>query len=302
MQVRTAFQQLMFTTVHIRIEQPRPSTGTGFLYNAGRGDESIPVLVTNKHVVDGATRGAIRLIGGAGGEPDYGNPAEVVYDGFADPWVGHPNADVDVAAMFVGPTMNQVANAGRELFFRYIDPGMAPSDDVLQDLDAVEPITFVGYPNGLYDAQHHTPIIRQGHTATPIQLPWNGSPTFVVDASVFPGSSGSPVFIVQSGTWREGNTTVMGGGTRVFFVGVVAAVMIQADTGQLVVPTGQPVVQLKQMLDLGIVYNWRAVEETVDALAVARGVDRGAGDVVAGDADTPEPVRVGDVEAPNPGT
>lgn len=296
MKVTTAYQQLMFVSAIVEVSAPVASSGTAFIYNAGRNGQNIPVLVTNKHVVRGAQRGGIRLIGGSKGSPDLGNPIEIIYDGFEQMWVGHPDDAVDVAAMFIGPTLNQLAAAGREAFFRQVDPQMAPSEEVLGDLDAVEPITFVGYPNGLFDQAHHTPIIRQGHTATPLQLDWNGSPTFLVDASVFPGSSGSPVFIVQQGSWREGNTTVMAGGTRVFFVGIIAAVMIQADTGQVVPVAGNPLVQLRQMLDLGIVYNWRAVEEAVDTLAASKGVDRRATTVDADQADTPDPRSVGGAE------
>jgi hypothetical protein len=234
-EVDTLFKQLLFTTVHIRLHNPAMGTGTGFLYNASRGGQQIPVLITNKHVVDGASEGSIQLMGGSPGgqEPLLGTPLGVRYQDFEGMWVGHPSVDVDVTAMFLGPTINQLEAAGQSAFIRVIDPGVCPTSDQLRDLDAVETVTFIGYPNGLYDDANHTPITRQGTTATPIHLDWGGTPCFLIDASVFPGSSGSPVFLVQLGSWKEGDAYVLAGGVRTFFLGVVAAVMVQAALSRL---------------------------------------------------------------------
>jgi hypothetical protein len=122
---------------------------------------------------------------------------------------------------------------------------------------------FIGYPNALYDKTNFTPIARRGYTATPVALDYCGTPSFLVDASVFPGSSGSPVFIYQEG-YRQGNSYMLGA-TRLLFVGVVASVQVQHDVGQII--TGSlPKIAFNQILDLGLVFNWRAVIETVENL------------------------------------
>lgn len=276
MRVDTPMKELLFTTVHIRVETSNGVVeGTGFIYNAARGDASTPVLITNKHVIAGATKGIIRLIGRTGDEPDLGNPIEVAYDDFLALWQGHPSSDVDVAAMFLGPTVNQATSAGRPPFFKMAAPGLCPSDAVVRQLDVVETVTFIGYPSGLYDHVNHTPIVRQGTTATPIELNWNGSPAFLIDGSVFPGSSGSPVFLLQQGIVRSGTSLSIGGAPRLFLLGIIAAVYLQKETGQIVVAAQTPQVQFNQMIDLGLVYKWTAIEETVDALCAANGVDRG---------------------------
>lgn len=300
MQVDTPFKHMLFTTVNVKVDKPAPSSGTGFLFNASRGGQELPVLVTNKHVVEAATLGGIQLIGSddGGATPKLGHPVEVRYQGFADVFTSHPDPNVDVVAMFFGPTLNQLTAAGRGVFIRVIDSDLCPKPAQLRDLDAVETVTFIGYPNGLYDRANYTPIVRQGITATPIELDWSGTPCFLIDASVFPGSSGSPVFLVQQGMYREGNSTVLGGGVRIFFLGVVSAVMVQADTGALVTATsGNPIVAFKQIIDLGIVYKWRAVEETIDALCCEHGVDRGAALAVsAQETATREPEDISEVE------
>ncbi|MFC7261111.1 hypothetical protein [Streptomyces lutosisoli] len=100
-------------------------------------------------------------------------------------WVGHPDEKIDVTVMPLEPALNQIRAAGVRLFVCSIQPSMRPSDSAIDQLDAAESVTFVGYPSNLYDRVHNTPIIRQGTTATPVQLDWNGRPQFLIDASVF---------------------------------------------------------------------------------------------------------------------
>lgn len=271
----TPMKELLFTTVHIHVESPQGMrSGTGFIYNAARNGGATPVLVTNKHVIECATRGVIRLLRRHGNAPHLGSAIEVSYTDFLPLWTGHASPEVDVAAMFLGPTLNAAAESGHPPFFKMAGPDLCPSADVIRYLDAVETVTFIGYPNGLYDRANNTPIVRQGTTATPVELNWNGTPTFLVDGSVFPGSSGSPVFLVQQGIYRQEGGFALGGASRVFFLGLVAAVMIQRDSGQVVVDAPGPSVVFNQVMDLGIVYKWTAIEEAVDALCANNGIDR----------------------------
>lgn len=128
--------------------------------------------------------------------------------------------------------------------------------------------TCTGYPSGIYDRQNLIPIIRRGTTATPAYLDYNGTPTFLIDASVFPGSSGSPVLIVNEGSYRRGNELVIG--SRTLFLGVVSSVLVRYETGAIEVvdiPTAYtPVIRTPQMIDLGLVFKYSAVVETCDSI------------------------------------
>ena len=44
---------------------------------------------------------------------------------------------------------------------------MIPTISQVEELSALEQITFIGYPSGLYDDYNKTSLIRQGITATP---------------------------------------------------------------------------------------------------------------------------------------
>lgn len=271
-------RQLLFTTAMVR-SQVGPglvSTGTSFFYDGYLGDPTsginLPMLITNKHVIRNATAGTVRFLRAENGEPSLGNSLEVNFQ--ESDWVGHPDPDVDVAAVAIGGVLAQLEQQGTPVFFRQITKALVPAPDVVEDLDVVEPVTFVGYPASLFDTANLTPIVRRGTTATPIQLNYCDTPQFLIDASIFPGSSGSPVFIVNENGYQQGNSFVMGS-SRILFLGVVAAVHPEASTGRIVTAT-TPRIQFDQMVDLALVFKWTAVEETIAEYCRQRGVDRAA--------------------------
>jgi hypothetical protein len=103
------------------------------------------------------------------------------------------------------------------------------------------------------------PIIRRGITASPLQINYSGRPTFLIDASVFGGSSGSPVFLYNNGTYtNRSSTNVMVVGGRLYCLGILAEVHARQDYQPLefvtITTTQTPAIKTTQMLDLGIVF------------------------------------------------
>lgn len=85
---------------------------------------------------------------------------------------------------------------------------------------------------GIYDEANLTPIIWKGITATPYWLDYMEEPDFLIDTSIFPGSSGSPVFIYDVGSHsdRKGNLIV---GSRVIFIGILTRVFFRKNDNTL---------------------------------------------------------------------
>ncbi len=162
-----------------------------------------------------------------------------------------------------------------DLFYRFIATEMIPSQDQVDNIDALESVTFIGYPNGVWDSVNLLPVARRGTTATLLEVDFENRPCFLIDASVFGGSSGSPIFIFNQGIYsdRAGNTTV---GSRLLFLGVLAEVFYRTERNQLVVapvPTQLSVQsEQREMIDLGIAYKARCVVETVEALLRSKGL------------------------------
>lgn len=68
-------------------------------------------------------------------------------------------------------------------------------EEIVNTISRIEDITVVGYPDGIWDSYNNMPIVRKGITATSLQLDFNNEPKFLIDAAIYGGSSGSPVYI-----------------------------------------------------------------------------------------------------------
>ncbi|MER8445650.1 serine protease [Mesorhizobium sp. M1066] len=287
MQVKTIAEQLFFTTVRIDTVTVTGAqgSGTGFFFAHKFGDKNALFVVTNKHVVMGMREGRFSFLKQNDGMPTLGDGFNLHLDprNWVDMWFGHPDQDVDIAICPLVPLIEFAKQQhNTELFFRSVDSRLVPSEQQIAELDALESVTFVGYPNGVWDSKNLLPVVRRGTTASPIEVDFEGTPRFLIDASVFGGSSGSPVFILNHGSWatKDGGMTI---GSRLLFVGVVAAVFFRTHLNQIIpvpIPTQvQPMAQQQEMIDLGIVFKARTVVETIEAFLTKHNVDMTSADV-----------------------
>ncbi len=272
-------ERLLHSTVRIEAldASGAVSSGTGFFYNFDGGpNQVVPAIVTNKHVVHNRARGFLHFTMDNGkGQPDVGKHERFEVSDFATCWIEHPDPDVDLALCLVGPPFNQLISSGKRPFYVGLDKSIVPSAAQLADLNAVEDILMVGYPNGLWDAKNNLPLIRRGITSSPPSVDYNGRPEFVIDAACFPGSSGSPVLLVNQGFVHEKNGNIFAGRNRVMFLGVLYAGPQTTATGQIVVktvPTAlQPVPVVNMMMNLGFCVKAAKVLD-FEAILLAKGV------------------------------
>jgi hypothetical protein len=271
MEVQSIAEQLFFTTVRVDTITAAGASGAGtaFLYAHKRGEMTYPFVVTNKHVVSGMREGALTFSTRADLKPALGKGFRLQIQDWNQAWFGHPDGGVDIAICPFAPLEQHIKTAhGLDLFYRFVSTEMVPTAESLAKLDALEMVTFVGYPNGVWDRQNLLPVARKGHAASPLDVDFEGTPCFLIDASVFGGSSGSPVFIANQGMYSDKlGPTVLG--SRLIFLGVIAAVYYRTQFNKVVpapIPTQfDSLVQNQEMIDLGIVFKARTVVETVEA-------------------------------------
>jgi len=115
-------------------------------------------------------------------------------------------------------------------------------DDLLPGAD----VWFIGYPENRFDTFHNLPILRRGYIASIPKVDFNAKKLFVIDAQVFPGSSGSPVFTALGGKFK--------------LLGVVT--LIRNEQLQAV-PT-EVALGVQQILGLEIVIKATVVKELID--------------------------------------
>ncbi len=277
MEIKSIAEQLLYTVVRIETFYPDGSqgTGTGFIFQYTLQDVGYVFLVTNKHVVANAQRGSLIFTQAQDGKAIMGTGYRLDIAQFSDMWTGHPSPEVDVAIAPFVPLVQHIQEQGITIFFRSIDSTLIPPADVLDSLDALEEIVFVGYPNGIWDNTNLLPIFRKGTTATPVMVDFQGQKQFLIDASVFPGSSGSPVFLYNSGAYtnKNGGTAI---GTRILFLGIVASVFFLQEVNQIqmvTLPTANiPVAMSRQMIDLGLVFKASTILEVIELFLRNNGV------------------------------
>lgn len=258
-------RKLLYTPVRIETKYPDGSTGAGtsFVFrDVNAPPEHQLFLVSNKHVVEGASEAIMYFAEkGQDGQPLLGQPFFLRSDMFDIQWHGHSDPNVDVSVMPLSWQLSTIAREGRIAHIHAISEADIADIGILRELDVTAPVLFVGFPNGMFDEKHYLPIFRRGYVATAPDLDFNGEPVFLIDASVFPGSSGSPVFTVGD--------SLIGGTPALKLLGIVAAGYTQLAEGHVSwkpIPTNQmPVPSIEQMIDLGIVFKSRFILETIES-------------------------------------
>lgn len=142
----TPSEQLTHSTVRIECETPDGmSTGTGFMFRAlDDGQQHVPVIVTNKHVVRGARRGWFHLTRrAADGGPQIGQHLRIEVSDFEPRWVPHSDPSVDLCLMPIGPLLEEAGRSGHQFFFVTLDKSLVPSPSELSELSALEDVIMM---------------------------------------------------------------------------------------------------------------------------------------------------------------
>lgn len=244
-------EQIFFST--LRIERPSTNTmGTGFLVEAQSCVEGMKYvfLITNKHVLDDPSK-ETRLsfhLKDTEGKPLLGEVFKINVSAFQKGYYSPDSDDVDLALVNVSEFVDLIkSKTGKDVNCRNIPIGMI-SDFTEQDLVPNQKILFIGYPSDRYDHKNYLPILRGGIVASIPKVDFEGKPQVLVDAQVFQGSSGSPVFATLGGTWK--------------FIGVIFQAMIRNQEVQIIETAQQSVTQ--EMLGIGMIIKSTEVSKLIN--------------------------------------
>lgn len=192
--------------------------GTGVIFAPPGQTSGVPWLVTAKHVFSNPAESW---------EPDslqlrfawfeqkpideyLGVPLKLQEAGMPI-WISDNDPTVDLAAIKLTIPKNQ---AGRETA-----PAISPKDFVASaDIFEGGRVAVFGYPGAVGPKYWTRALLRSGAIAwvdpsNPAEKP------LLIDASIYPGNSGGPVFREPSGMTRDGNFQI---GGRLAFLGIVS--------------------------------------------------------------------------------
>ena len=241
MNINDLSTQLLYTTVPIYAFQRDGSLlfETGFMFSIWEADtSSIPLLIMSYHLLENALDAFFELHIGKDEIPTN----ESIKIRFDNSIINsHRLGNLDLIALPMAATLMDFQNQSINIFFRSVDKNMLPTQEQFDNFAAIESVTFIGYPSNLIYEKNKLSVVRQGITATPIWNEFGGEKAFLMDAGVFPGSCGSPVFIFNEGAYSSKGKLVVG--NRLLFVGVVSQPILEGSVAE------------KKYLNLGKVIN-----------------------------------------------
>jgi Trypsin-like peptidase domain len=202
---KTIIEKLLFSTVKINIGI---DTGTGFFFDFKLSNqEIIHTIITNRHVVEGATEVTFWVHKGikdaqqnyipSGGFEELKLPLMP-----PENLIFHPNKTIDLCAIVIDTLLNTKQQQGINIFYYPLTEDFIPKEAELKELNAVEDIFMFGYPNGLWDYCNNLPLIRKGITSSHPAVDFCGYSQTVIDAACVTGSSGSPVLLIREETYK----------------------------------------------------------------------------------------------------
>jgi len=258
--------------IEAKLQNGSVSTGTGFTYRFACRSNGlhIPAIVTNKHVIEGASTVLlpISVIDESANATGQYKVIEHVLN--KNSVMYHPSSEVDLCAILLAPVIQRLEQNGFLPALVYLDKGITASTDTFSQLLPLEEVTMIGFPNGIWDSSNNGSIARKGVIATIPENNYLGKRQFVVDMACFPGSSGSPVFLANLGSYFERSGKFVSMGTRIILLGVLYAGPQHTASGEIVlapVPTqNKPMSFTSMPNNLGYVI--KAVEfEALELLA-----------------------------------
>jgi hypothetical protein len=214
-------EQLQYTTIRLEVGQ---SSGTGFIFDH-LGDGSNPIIITNKHVIAqiGVDQKVVFYLHKLENNVLSSQSLRIEYN---TPWYNHPTQDL--CFCYLNPILQAAKNSGIKPYFVTISSKLIANQSQLDNLNALEDIVMIGYPNGLWDEANNLPLLRKGTTASHPAINFKNANQIitednigVVDIACFPGSSGSPIFIINDSQYYDKNTNSIIQSPRVIFLGVL---------------------------------------------------------------------------------
>lgn len=222
--------------VVVKITTDKNSSGTGFFYMfVYSEDTSIPVILTNKHVIEGCN--SINVILSKNDyfstESKFVEKEEISLHNLQNRVMNHPNQDIDLCAIIITDMLEELQEDSIEIDISFLKDSNLPKIDDLENLKFAEEVIMIGYPNGISDTFNNLPVFRKGITATHPAINFDGTPHFLIDMTIVPGSSGSPVFLYNSTGYRTKSGDYIFNGERLMFLGINKAVFIADNYGEI---------------------------------------------------------------------
>lgn len=173
-------------------------SGTGFFFSFDSGTERKVAIVAVKHIVKNVGECVLRfIVEGNGEEFVYQSVPGLIGDSSEGPWIAHPNPDIDLCILPAEYIYNKLENEGKRISYAVLPEDSMPTKRTYELMSLFEDFIYVVYPEKIDEQGPSQSVIRLGINSTPLNPDYINNPFFYIDATIYGGSSGSPVFLYQ---------------------------------------------------------------------------------------------------------
>ena len=179
----------------------------------------------------------------------------------------HPNKEVDVAIIDVHQKMRDyiLRHADNEEIKKLtayypVSKENYPGENKI-DVEVSDDALVIGYPRMFYDKVNLFPIVKSGIIASMWKGMFNEKPYFLIDAKLFPGSSGSIVISKPTGTVIENGKFYVANAKKFAFLGVFSGEPYQQNKE---IELENMTIISKEGYNVGIVWYYWLVDEIID--------------------------------------
>lgn len=177
--------QIIFSTIPIQARNANEEgKATSFIVKYA----NCYYLVTNRHVVENRPYITLNIKA-----KDKSNALINITTTFTINAIKYFDEEYDLCAIPCKPIINDFINSNIVINNTIIE--LDNYIQTLPEINDIEKVVIIGYPNYFMDKVNNLPICLSGITATSINYDYNGFKHFLIDGSGYHGSSGSPVFI-----------------------------------------------------------------------------------------------------------
>jgi len=220
-------------------------------------------LVTNRHVFDGSKEATLRF------NPAAGNPAKefqlsLVSQIGAPLYAQHPDSEIDIAVTSINLTVLRQQGIQYAFFSdnNHVLTLRGHSPATTSEGDAV---FILGFPMGDVGKDRNYVVSRKGSIARIRDTISGSSKYFLVDATIFPGNSGSPVVTKQESMAIQGTKAIPAAN----LLGIVAAYLPYTDVA-ISAQTKRPRIVFEENSGLAIVFPVDSIMDVVNATYAAQ--------------------------------
>ena len=218
-----------------------------------------PFLVTNRHVIEriNSSQLSIRLNRFEGTDARLyslqirNDDGSYVSDIYLDP-------DLDIAAILVDFSVPIRDGIGNPIFITS-DMAIDSKEAREKGISEGDGVFVLGFPLGQAGKQRNYAIVRQGIIARVRDYLEGTSQEFLIDASIFPGNSGGPVFTKPEAVSLQGTKA----NVQCRFIGMVCSYLPYEDTA-VSVQTGRSRILFQENSGLGVVVPYDAIRLTIE--------------------------------------